>query len=197
MFSGQRLMILPAYFSNVNTFFPIIDEDLFMPRVEIFYSTDRPQLTVIDYCLFYLAVSIGALTEKHISRQPDLLDLLAATSYQQAWDLVQGSFASPREASVQIILLHVSFWAEGARFLQLLTSSIGCISCSFRDTWDGMGVLRPGCSYRPIVGTAPEKPTRHGLPGAQNLTSLTALGHRVPLRCVRWLKKCLPSMAHY
>lgn len=93
-----------------------------MPRAEIFYSIDRPQLTVIDYCLFYLAVSIGALTEKPISRQPDLLDLLAATSYQQAWDLVQGSFASPREASVQIILLHVSLWTGGARFLQLLTS---------------------------------------------------------------------------
>lgn len=163
-----------------------------MPRAEIFYSIDRPQLTVIDYCLFYLAVSIGALTEKPISRQPDLLDLLAATSYQQAWDLVQGSFASPREASVQIILLHVSLWTEGARVPQLLTSLIGCIPYSFRDTWNGVGVLRPGCSYRPIFGAAPEKPTRHGLPGAADLASLTALGHRVPLRCVRWLENAYP-----
>lgn len=101
-------MIFPAYFTNVNTFFPIIDEDLFMPRSEMFYTIDRSQLTVIDYCLFYLAVSIGALTEKRDSKQPDLIDLLVTASYQQAWDLVQSSFASPREESVQILLLHVS-----------------------------------------------------------------------------------------
>lgn len=104
--------MIQAYFANVNTFFPIIDEDLFLPRTEMFYTIDRPQLTVIDYCLFYLAVSIGTLTEKRNSRQPDVMDRLAASSYQQAWDLVQGSFASPREASVQILLLHVRFASD-------------------------------------------------------------------------------------
>lgn len=130
-------MVFPAYFTNVNTFFPIIDEDLFMPRSEMFYTIDRSQLTVIDYCLFYLAVSIGALTEKRDSKQPDLIDLLVTASYQQAWDLVQSSFASPREASVQILLLHVSCWIDGAQNLQLLNSSTGCISYSFWDTWYG------------------------------------------------------------
>lgn len=88
-------MILPAYLSSVNIFFPIIDEDLFLPGTEMFYIIDRSQLTIIDYCLFYLAVSIGALTKKRNSRRPDIMDLLAATSYQRAWDLVQSSFASP------------------------------------------------------------------------------------------------------
>lgn len=174
-------MIFPAYFKNVNTFFPIIDEDLFLPRTEIFYTIDRPQLTLIDYCLFYLAVSIGALTEKRNSRQPDIMDLLVATSYQQAWDLAQSSFASPREASVQILLLHVSFWRDCARASQLLTSFAGCVPYSFWNSWYGMGVLRPGYSYCPIARATPKKPTRHGLPGAPNLASLTALGHRVPL----------------
>lgn len=130
-------MIFPAYFTNVNTFFPIIDEDLFMPRSEMFYTIDRSQLTVTDYCLFYLAVSIGALTEKRDSKQPDLIDLLVTASYQQAWDLVQSSFASPREASVQILLLHVSYWTDGTQHLQLLNSSTGCIPYSFWDTWYG------------------------------------------------------------
>lgn len=170
-----------AYFSNVNTFFPIIDEDLFLPRTEMFYIIDRPQLTVIDYCLFYLAVSIGALSEKRNSGQPDMMDRLAGTSYKQAWDLVQGSFASPREASVQILLLHVRFGADKIRNLQILTSSTSCIPYSFWDTWDGMGVLRPGCSYRPIARATPKKPTRHGLPRAPDIASLTALGCRIPL----------------
>lgn len=78
-----------------------------MPRAEMFYTIDRPQLGVIDYCLFYLSVSIGALTEKRNSSQPEAMDRLASASYHEAWDLVQGSFASPREASVQILLLHV------------------------------------------------------------------------------------------
>lgn len=170
-----------AYLSNVNTFFPIIDEDLFLPRTEMFYNIDRPQLTVIDYCFFYLTVSIGALTEKRNSRQPDIMDRLAATSYRQAWDLVHGSFASPREASVQILLLHVRFGADRVRIIQILTSSTGCIPYSFWDAWDGMGVLRPGYSYCPIVRTTPEKPTRHGLPRPPDLAPLTALGHRIPL----------------
>lgn len=130
-------MIFPAYFTNVNTFFPIIDEDLFVPRSEMFYTIDRSQLTVIDYCLFYLAVSIGGLTEKRDSKQPDLIDLLVTASYQQAWDLVQSSFASPREASVQILLLHVSCWIDGTQHLQLLNSSTGCIPHTFWDTWYG------------------------------------------------------------
>lgn len=130
-------MIFPAYFTNVNIFFPIIDEDLFMPRSEMFYTIDRSQLTVIDYCLFYLAVSIGALTEKRDSKQPDLIDLLVTASYQQAWDLVQSSFASPREASVQILLLHVSCSIDGTQKLQSLNSSIGRIPYSFWDTWHG------------------------------------------------------------
>lgn len=157
-------MIFPAYLRNVNTFFPIIDEDLFMPRTDIFYTVNRPQLTLIDYSLFYLAVAIGALTEKRNSTQPEAMDLLASSSYQHAWDLVQSSFASPREASVQIALLHVSFWAEGVRLMQRLTSSTGYIPYSLRHTWYGMGVLRPGYSYRPIAGATPEKPTRYGLP---------------------------------
>lgn len=174
-------MMFQAYFSNVNTFFPIVDEDLFLPRTEMFYTIDRPQLTVIDYCLFYLAVSIGALSERRNSRQPDIMDRLATTSYQQAWDLVQGSFASPREASVQILLLHVRFGADNVRIVQVLTSYTGCLPYPFWDPWDGMGVLRPGYSYRPIARAAPEEPTRHGLPGAPHLAALPALGHRIPL----------------
>jgi len=100
-------MLFPAYFSNVNTFFPIIDEDLFMPRAEMLYTIDRPHLNVVDYCLFYVSVALGALTERRGSKRPEAVDKLATTSYQQAWDLVQDSFASPREASVQILLLHV------------------------------------------------------------------------------------------
>lgn len=173
-----------AYFSNVNTFFPIIDEDLFLPRTEMFYTIDRPHLTVIDYCLFYLAVSIGGLSERCNSGQPDTMDRLAATSYKQAWDLVQGSFASPREASVQILLLHVRFRAGGVRIIQILTSSTGSIPYSFWNAWNGMGVLRSGYSYRPIARATPEKSTRHGLPGAPDIASLTALGCRIPLRCV-------------
>lgn len=46
---------------------------------------------------------------------------------------------------------------------------------------EGMGVLRPGYSYRPITRATPEKPTRHGLPRAPALAPLTALGYRVSL----------------
>lgn len=173
--------VSPAYFSNVNTFFPIIDEDLFMCRAEMFYNIDRPRLSVVDYCLFYLSVSIGALNEKRGSRQPEAVSRLATTSYRQAWDLVQGSFASPRESSVQILLLHVrSSDVQRTPSLAADLFYVGLVSYLFWNSRYGLGVLRPGHSYCAIAGITSEKPTRHGFPSTPDLSSLATLGYRVP-----------------
>lgn len=175
-------MVSPAYFSNVNTFFPIIDEDIIMPRAEMLYTMNRPQLSVIDYCLFYLSVSIGALTEKRGSRQPEAVDRLTVTSYQQAWDLVQGSFASPREASVQILLLHVrSFDSQLPTATAANLFYVGLVPHLFWDPRYGLGVLWPGHSYCAVARVTPEKSTRHGFPKTPDLAPLATLGHRLSL----------------
>lgn len=151
------------YFSNVNTFFPIIDEDFLMSRIEMFYTIDRPRLSVVDYCLLYLSVSIGALNEKRGSRQPEAVSRLATTSYRQAWDLVQGSFASPRESSVQILLLHVR--SSDIRLTPALATNlfyIGLVSYVLWNSRYGLGVLRPGHSYCAIARVTSKKPTEYG-----------------------------------
>lgn len=174
-------MVFPAYFSNVNKFFPVIDEDLFMPRAEMLYTIDRPHLNVIDYCLFYVSVALGAQTERRRSKQPEAVDRQAATSYQQAWDLVQGSFASPRESTVQILLLHVRCFDSQLPTLPAKLSLIGLISHVLWDPRYGVGILRPGHSYCAISRTASEKPTRHGFSRPPDLAPLATLGHRLPL----------------
>ncbi|KAH6950288.1 fungal-specific transcription factor domain-containing protein [Ilyonectria sp. MPI-CAGE-AT-0026] len=98
---------LDAYFANFNTFYPVIDEHYFRARCQLFFTSERPQLNVYDYSLFYLTVSIGALTEKPASEQPEALERLATVTYQLAWSLMNDCISSTCEASLQVILLHV------------------------------------------------------------------------------------------
>ncbi|KAF0322615.1 fungal specific transcription factor domain-containing protein [Colletotrichum asianum] len=99
-----------AYFHNINATLPILDEDLFMVRAEMFYTHERIQLDIFDYCMFYLAISIGSLNDRDATSKPCRdADELSSTCYQQAWSIMLDSFAAPCEASVQILLLHVVY----------------------------------------------------------------------------------------
>ncbi|EQB53651.1 fungal specific transcription factor domain-containing protein [Colletotrichum gloeosporioides Cg-14] len=101
---------LQAYFRNINATLPILDEDLFMARVEMFYTQERIQLDIFDYCKFYLAISIGALSDRGATSKPcSDADELYSTCYRQAWSIMLDSLAAPCEASVQILLLHVVY----------------------------------------------------------------------------------------
>ncbi|KAE9574734.1 hypothetical protein CGMCC3_g9270 [Colletotrichum fructicola] len=81
-----------------------------MVRAEMFYTHERIQLDIFDYCMFYLAISIGALSDRDATSKPCRdADELSSTCYQQAWSIMLDSFAAPCEASVQILLLHVVY----------------------------------------------------------------------------------------
>lgn len=80
-----------------------------MVRAEMFYTHERTRLDTFDYCMFYLAVSIGALSDEDGTSKPcGDGDELYSTCYRQAWSIMLDSFAAPCEASIQILLLHVS-----------------------------------------------------------------------------------------
>ncbi|KAL3292749.1 hypothetical protein RB213_002092 [Colletotrichum asianum] len=107
---AEILTVCAAYFHNINATLPILDEDLFMVRAEMFYTHERIQLDIFDYCMFYLAISIGALSDRDATSKPCRdADELSSTCYQQAWSIMLDSFAAPCEASVQILLLHVVY----------------------------------------------------------------------------------------
>ncbi|KAH6999161.1 fungal-specific transcription factor domain-containing protein, partial [Ilyonectria sp. MPI-CAGE-AT-0026] len=101
------LRSIDAYFQNLNMFYPILDEDSFRARFLMFYTPDRSQLGFVDYCIFYLVVSIGALSDKHTSGNAVGTDQLAASTYQLAWSMMHDCISSPCETSIQILLLHV------------------------------------------------------------------------------------------
>lgn len=96
-------------------FYPIIDEDSFRARFLMFYTPDRSQLGFFDYCIFYLVVSIGALSDKHTSENAVGTDQLVASTYQLAWSMMHDSISSPCETSIQILLLHVSVYQSLSR----------------------------------------------------------------------------------
>ncbi|KAH7118050.1 fungal-specific transcription factor domain-containing protein [Dactylonectria estremocensis] len=104
---AEALQQINAYFRNLNTFYPILDEESFMARADMFYTAQRPLLRVLDYSLFYLVQSIGALCMQHDSDNPKAYEKYAAAAYEQAWSLIHESIGMPCETSLQILLLHV------------------------------------------------------------------------------------------
>lgn len=97
-----------AYFSDLNVFYPILDEGEFRRKVEMFYLPDRSQLKALDYSLFFLAVSVGALSQNHGSHHLPSSERLSIDVYEQAWSMIQDAIASPSETSLQVLLLHAS-----------------------------------------------------------------------------------------
>ncbi|RSL39572.1 hypothetical protein CEP53_013960 [Fusarium sp. AF-6] len=98
---------IDAYFANLDSFYPIIDEQPFRARCEKLYTSERPQLVALDYSLFFVVVSIGAISTSHTSPEPDDTDHVSIDAYEQAWSMLHDSIAAPSEASLQILLLHI------------------------------------------------------------------------------------------
>jgi hypothetical protein len=96
-----------AYFGDLNRFYAILDEDVFRACVDTIYGNDRSRLGVVDYCMFYLVVSIGALGSRKASEQTDTFSRLTIDAHHKAWSMIHDTMASPCEATVQVLLLLV------------------------------------------------------------------------------------------
>lgn len=75
--------------------------------MEMMYTPQRPRLNALDYCLFHLVVSLGALVQRRTSTQTEDMDRIYLSSYQKAWTMMSDALASPCETSLQILILHV------------------------------------------------------------------------------------------
>ncbi|GES58479.1 DUF3500-domain-containing protein [Aspergillus terreus] len=98
---------IEAFMRNLNVFYPIVEEESYRTRSQMFYTAERPQLHTMDYALFFLVLSIGALSETHSGGRSEDMEQLSTGAYHQAWTLMQDSIASPTETSLQILLLYV------------------------------------------------------------------------------------------
>ncbi|KAM5520512.1 NAD(P)-binding protein [Fusarium oxysporum f. sp. phaseoli] len=96
-----------AYFENVNSFYAILDEPSFRSRASLFYTPQRPMLTPLDYSLFYLVVSVGALCKMHDLNDAEETGELSTRMYEQAWPLLHEAVGASCETSLQILLLQI------------------------------------------------------------------------------------------
>ncbi|KAH9231496.1 hypothetical protein K456DRAFT_38405 [Colletotrichum gloeosporioides 23] len=88
-----------SFFECVAFFFPIIDRDIFMSRMEMMYTPQRPRLNALDYYLFHLVVSLGALVHRRTSTQTEDMDRIYLSSYQKAWSMISSySMSVPRSS---------------------------------------------------------------------------------------------------
>jgi hypothetical protein len=94
-----------AYLRNINAFYPVVDEASYPEQTERFYTTERSSLGILDHCIFFLIVSIGATS---LGERPDHTDEIKAV-YQRASSLFHDCIVDPSESSLQVVLLHVSF----------------------------------------------------------------------------------------
>ncbi|KAF4911138.1 putative transcriptional regulatory protein [Colletotrichum fructicola] len=106
---------IQAFFECVAFFFPIIDRDIFMSRMEMMYTPQRPRLNALDYCLFHLVVSLGALVQRRTSTQTEDMDRIYLSSYQKAWTMMSDALTSPCETSLQILILHIFIHTKSGR----------------------------------------------------------------------------------
>ncbi|KAF4856171.1 putative transcriptional regulatory protein [Colletotrichum siamense] len=106
---------IQAFFECVAFFFPIIDRDVFMSRMEMMYTPQRPRPNALDYCLFHLVVSLGALVQRCTSAQTEDMDRVYLSSYQKAWSMMSDALASPCETSLQILILHIFIHTKSGR----------------------------------------------------------------------------------
>ncbi|CAG9948524.1 unnamed protein product [Clonostachys rosea f. rosea IK726] len=94
-----------AYLRNINAFYPVVDEASYPEQTERFYTTERSSLGILDHCIFFLIVSIGATS---LGERPDHTDEIKAV-YQRASSLFHDCIVDPSESSLQVVLLHTLY----------------------------------------------------------------------------------------
>lgn len=82
----------------------VVDEDLYLVRSQVSFSPDRQCLGAVDNALFFLIMSIRALSAKNSTREAAQMNRLSAKAYRQAWTMMQQSISSPTETSLQVLL---------------------------------------------------------------------------------------------
>ncbi|VUC23933.1 unnamed protein product [Clonostachys rosea] len=94
-----------AYLRNINAFYPVVDEALYSARAERFYTAERSSLGIVDHCIFYLIVSIGATSLRKRSDHTHEI----TTVYERASSLFHDCIIDPSESSLQVVLLHTLY----------------------------------------------------------------------------------------
>ncbi|KIL87888.1 nad -binding protein [Fusarium avenaceum] len=101
---------IEAYFTTINQLYPVVDEAEILDRFSSFYTSARSTLTVNDFAIFFLIVSIGRLSNRK-AKNANLSELQATRDeeYDQARSMIHVCFETPSETSVQTTLLHIRF----------------------------------------------------------------------------------------
>ncbi|CAI6088468.1 unnamed protein product [Clonostachys chloroleuca] len=94
-----------AYLRNINAFYPVVDEASYPEQTERFYTAERSSLGILDHCIFFLIVSIGATS---LGERPDHTDEIKAV-YQRASSLFHDCVVDPSASSLQVVLLHTLY----------------------------------------------------------------------------------------
>jgi hypothetical protein len=116
-------------------------------------------MTVHDFAIFFIIVSIGRLSNRKTKMAETEIQGSCDDEYAQARSMIHLCFETPSEASVQTVLLHV-------RSLYLHTSSftltrIDTISTVPWQEWSGMDHVRPCYPCWPVPGASCEQYTRY------------------------------------
>ncbi|CAH0015634.1 unnamed protein product [Clonostachys rhizophaga] len=105
--SEAAMQSIDAYFKTVDGFYPIVDEEPLRAKAHMLYTSDRSHVSVVDYSMFYLVVSLGAMGISQTSGRSDASEQLSVDAYERAWSIMSDSIATPCEASLQVLLLHI------------------------------------------------------------------------------------------
>ncbi|RSL39474.1 hypothetical protein CEP54_016317 [Fusarium duplospermum] len=105
--SEAAMQSIDAYFKTLDGFYPIVDEEPFRAKAHMLYTSDRSHVSVVDYSMFCLVVSLGAMGISQTSGRSDANEQLSADAYERAWSIMNDSIATPCEASLQVLLLHI------------------------------------------------------------------------------------------
>ncbi|KAH8803571.1 fungal-specific transcription factor domain-containing protein [Xylogone sp. PMI_703] len=100
---------IKTYFSNVYSFYPVVDVVLFQSDWEAIYSQPLEEQSILEYMTLYLIIAIGAVCNPATKEVITELQTISDNLYQQAWDLLNDSITKLSVTSVQILLLHVIF----------------------------------------------------------------------------------------